>query len=935
MGQTHGSGNYFHDVSVKEHFQCIQSLWSEEDLAGHIQRLKDTTLNFRLDKVKFVKLVQLSIDYEATVARWFHDFTQDRTSQVVDGLEFLSAAIMASSKVQLYAKISLLFSLFQLGKAGGIQKDEFTIFMKSITTGLHRMCTGLPPASSVPELSAISAQLFATLPGRGQGQVISMQQFLMWLTEEHYALHYVSVLSRLKSTIFTMGSNQRSQLGLQLEQPVQRVPAPLLSMEGITVTSIASHESHSLFLTQEGRIWSCGKGFCGLLGHGNISDSLEPKLVESLLHVRIVDVAVGVRHSVAVSEKGQVFTWGAADLGQLGHGDSSDQEVHTLEYDPKTGSSFAYVAKPAVVMALFGKRVQVTKVSCCNFTTSALTDQGHIYSWGNNTDGQCGQGQKSPHQRLLYLDPHMHRSAMQVISEPRLVQVPDIKFRSVSAGGYHVLAVDTQNRLWTWGQGLWGKLGHGDQQSVYEPRLVEALKHQLCQAAAAGESHSVCLCALYRLNVTGSSSSTPLSPVSYLGMPAGRVDRHFSQQKPVTPPNSDLQMQAFASAPLLQAGLPFTYYPGHRIFDPQQRVQESIVLMSRSLWEGEWLKLSTSEFDFKVKMSSTALPLAASQKVSGSIVHLAVGFDEEDCTDKICVFELQPSLAQATAAELQQAVVDIAAQCRKASGKACICILPKQVAEFDVSVPQHLKSWLSSLPIGVMSNKHGHQLAKDLACVPGAQAALVAIKEDCFLQWLKDVLAAQPKGIIVSQTSWCPDPELLELPESLFNLDTLDTPIALVSFEVGEELRSKVAGGHEPWVTLEVEQTGAVCSWGNGSNGQLGLAGIENRTLLQISQNALTGDENAFVDKPCYLAHLHEHQVTQIACGSAHTVVVTAPGEVFSSGTAEALGVQLREPYSGAPVIVNQFERLVKAAKVFAGHHHTFVLADMPFKSVV
>merc|ERR1719487_2048102 len=125
-------------------------------------------------------------------------------------------------------------------------------------------------------------------------------------------------------------------------------------MEGIRICSIASHESHSLFLTQEGQIWSCGKGFCGILGHGDISDSLHPKLVESILHVRIVDVAVGVRHSVAVSHKGQVFTWGAADLGQLGHGDMEDQEVHEVVYDPKTGNTFAYVSTPTVVMGLFG-----------------------------------------------------------------------------------------------------------------------------------------------------------------------------------------------------------------------------------------------------------------------------------------------------------------------------------------------------------------------------------------------------------------------------------------------------------------------------------------------------------------------------------------------------------------------------------------------------
>jgi len=907
--------------------------------------------------------------------------------QVVDGLEFLSAAIMVSVQVPLFSKICLLFSLFDLDKTGGIRKDEFTIFLKSVTTGLNRMHTGLPPPSSVQELSAISAQFFSTLPG----QVVSKQEFLMWMTEKNFSLHYLAVLSRLGSAIFATGTNHRHQLGFHLEPRVQRVPSPMLTMEGITISSIASHESHSLFLTQEGRIWTCGSGFCGILGHGSISDSFQPKLIESLLHVRIVDVAVGVRHSVAVSEKGQIFTWGAADLGQLGHGSTEDREVHERSYDPQTGGDFAYVTKPTVVMGLFGKKIFVRKASCCNFTTVALSDQGQIYSWGNNTDGQCGHGQKCFDHRLVYIDPHMHRTAMQAIFEPRLVQTDAIQFGSIKAGGYHVLAVDMQSRLWTWGQGLWGKLGHGDQQAVYKPRLVEALKHHICQAIAAGESHSACLCAMYRLNITSSSASLPLGPVSYLGLPAGRVDRQWAQQKLVTPPDI-----GFASARLLEVGLPFKYDPDHAIFQKHSPadVQNSIVLMARSLCQGDWLKLSTSEVDFRVRMSSAAAPLEA---VRAPIILLSEKWEVADCTAKICVFELSRSLAQATQIlqiaganltnstqfqdKLQETILQIATQCQQGSGRACLCILPQEVSEFDIIVPEHLRSVLSAMPLGVIDNKSGKELSKHLehlknvriaetadglpdevrgweerqessgggvyyenattgqrrTAAPqvnsGAQATLVTVQEDFSLQWLKDIVANRPKGIIVSQTSWRPDVELLDLPSSFFNLESLDTAIVVVSFEVGEELRKATAAS--PCVTMEFQQTGGVCAWGNGSYGQLGLAGIENRNFLQTSQNALTGEENTFVDRPCYVAHLHEHEVTDLACGAAHTVAVTAPGEVFTWGAAEGLGVPISEHCSGVPVIVGQLEGFVKAAKAFAGHQQTFIKADMPFKSVV
>jgi len=554
MGQAHSSGGYFHDAAVKEDFACIQQLWTEEDLVGLLNRLKDMTLNFSLDKAKFSRLLQLPTSYEALVAKWFEEFSHDRASQVVDGLEFLSAAIMISSKVPLFRKICRLFDLFDLDKTGVIRKDEFTIFLKAITTGLYRMVDGLPPPASVLELGSQSAEFFAALTS----QVLSPHDLLNWMTEAHFSLHYISVLSKLGTTIFSWGTNHRYQLGLNMEPRVQRLPAPVLALEGIRIHSIASGESHCLFLSSEGKVYASGSGFCGILGHGNIENSPQPRLIEALAHATVIDVAVGVRHSIAISDKGQVFTWGAADMFQLGHGHTDDKEVHEHAYDAKTGGNFAYVSKPTVVMALFGRKIVARRASCCNFSSVVLTDQGQLFTWGNNTDGQCGQGQRCQEHSLVYVDPHMHRTAMQAIMVPKKVECSTI-FKAIECGGYHVLATDSQSRLWTWGQGMWGKLGHGDQRSMYEPTLVESMKYNVTQDLAAGESHSVCLCSLYRLTITGSNPANPISPFSLLGLPIGRADRHTAERRQATPPNTQLQLNAFASSRIMQVGLPFRH----------------------------------------------------------------------------------------------------------------------------------------------------------------------------------------------------------------------------------------------------------------------------------------------------------------------------------------------------------------------------------------
>jgi len=986
MGQTHGSGQYFHDAAIKAHFSSLQALWAEQDWSTLIERLKDMTLNFSLDKNKFAKLLQLSVSFDDLVAQWFADFSHDRASQVVDGLEFLSAAIMISSKVALFRKICLLFALFDLDRTGCIRKDEFTIFLKAVSTGLHRMTSGLPPPATVVELGGLSSEIFGTL----SGPVLSQQDLLQWMTEAQFSLHYLSVLSRLGTGLFAWGANHRYQLGLDLEPRLQQVPAPVLRLEGVHVIAVATNESHTLFLTQEGALWSCGSGFCGILGHGDVQDCQQPRLIEALAHTRITDIAVGVRHSVAVSDKGQVFTWGSADMGQLGHGSTEDREIHEWAFDPKSGGTFAYVSKPTVVMGLFGKRINATSAACCNFSTGIITDQGHVYTWGNNTDGQCGQGQKCPDHKIFYVDPHMQRTAMQSLIVPRKIDV-GTAFQKLSGGGYHMLALDKDGRVWSWGRGLWGPLGHGDQRSSYDPKLVDMLKYQICTEVIAGGAHSACLASLYRLTITGSSTThVDLSPFSLLGLPCGRVDLQMAKRQSVVPPNTSLQLNAFASAQLLQIGLPLRVELGEPVVDltqyPVAQIQESIVLIDRALWEGEWMKLATTDYDFSVKLSPAGADVPTKNGVTAPVMLAMEGkWEEEDCKDKVCVFDCPEELSHKTNPEdLVPTILDFAVKCQQNGGFACVFILPKAIDVFAIEgLPEGSPEAFAvkQVVLGMMGHDHGAVFKKHITQLinmrlaeapdgtpeevgawkecredftgrifyengeigekrwappqiyPNTHASLVVIHEDSFLERLHGLLELKPKGIIVCQQSWRPDVEMVTLAEPL--LEQLEVPIVMVTFEAGEELKSVVSNGSQPWVSLEVQPYGGVCAWGNGSYGQLGLAGIENRNFLTPGQNVLTGEANLFTNRPCYVAHLHEHQVMSIACGTAHTIAVTLQGEVFTWGAADGVGVPLDKRFADVPMFVEQIEGLVKATKACAGHYHTFVVGDMPFKSIV
>jgi hypothetical protein len=378
-------------------------------------------------------------------------------------------------------------------------------------------------------------------------------------------------------------------------------------------------------------------------------------------------------------------------------------------------------------------------------------------------------------------------------------------------------------------------------------------------------------------------------------------------------------------------------------------------------------------------MSPSGQQLSRRSGLPGRLLFASEGrWEPADLADRICIFEDLVNSGKTSSNDLTPAILGLARKCKEAKGLACLFILPKRVDTFMVEAPAGTRPLT---PVGVMTYEHGIALKKHIKTLltnqiknapggvpadvadwrekredytgkvyfenektkekrwappqltPDTQAWLLNITEDVFLQRLRAVLDKQPKAVIISQQSWRPDVELVQLPEKM--LDSLEIPVVMVTFEAGEELKGVVASGSQAWVSMEIQPYGGVYAWGSGTLGQLGLSCIENQNLLTKSVNQLTGEESYIATQPSYLAHLHEHQVLNMAGGHAHSAAVTQQGEVFAWGAADGVGVPLDGPTTEVPMFVEQLEGIVKATKAFAGHNHTFVLADMPFKSLV
>ncbi|GFH09923.1 HECT domain-containing protein [Haematococcus lacustris] len=105
-----------------------------------------------------------------------------------------------------------------------------------------------------------------------------------------------------------------------------QLPAVVRSLQGVPLVQVACGGNHTLAMTASGAVYSWGAGGSGQLGLGAFDNTCRPNLVRgALADTRAVQVAAGLRHSLALAACNKVFVWGAGDQGQLGQGQGRTQ----------------------------------------------------------------------------------------------------------------------------------------------------------------------------------------------------------------------------------------------------------------------------------------------------------------------------------------------------------------------------------------------------------------------------------------------------------------------------------------------------------------------------------------------------------------------------------------------------------------------------------
>jgi len=205
---------------------------------------------------------------------------------------------------------------------------------------------------------------------------------------------------------------------------IEKVP------EDVHWKQVACGHQYTLALTDDGDVYSWGANDCGQLGLGHTKMIDRPTKLTSLQ--KITRIRTGHNHAIALNTFGEIFTWGTNHCGQLGR---------------KSVDNFSIPTR--VVVA---HEVSFRYVDCNDTACAAISNKGELYTWGSGGNGKLGHGNTRNY------------------DEPELVkEVKDVPFIQVSLGTHHGLALTETKQIYAWGAGHHGELGLGGRRRQLKP----------------------------------------------------------------------------------------------------------------------------------------------------------------------------------------------------------------------------------------------------------------------------------------------------------------------------------------------------------------------------------------------------------------------------------------------------------------------------------
>jgi len=338
------------------------------------------------------------------------------------------------------------------------------------------------------------------------------------------------------------GGNSSGQLG-DGTYVSRAAPSGVVGLGSGAVT-VTAGDSHTCAVTGAGALSCWGYNYYGQVGDGTTEAYRRSPVAVSGLGSGVVEAAAGAYHTCALTTGGALQCWGRNQYGQLGDGTTTDRSTP---------------------VAVSGLASGVVAIATGYSHTCAATDAGAVWCWGQNSNGQLGDGTTTDRLTPVAVSGlpgaiqdvsvgYMHSCAVTSLgaawcwgynvygqlgdgtttSRPSAVAVSGLGsgVTSLGAGDFHTCAVTSAGAASCWGYNYYGQLGDGTTSSRYTPTTVSGLGSGAA-AADGGGAHS---CAViiagtvwcWGYNTTGQLGDgrvlQQLSPVPTLGLQPARAD---------------------------------------------------------------------------------------------------------------------------------------------------------------------------------------------------------------------------------------------------------------------------------------------------------------------------------------------------------------------------------------------------------------------------
>jgi alpha-tubulin suppressor-like RCC1 family protein len=256
-------------------------------------------------------------------------------------------------------------------------------------------------------------------------------------------------------SIYAVGFNERGQLGLG-DNNNRNTFTEVTGLRDKNIISIATIETFTLALSNDGKVYAAGSNSAGQLGLGdNVNHNVFTEVTD-LRDKNIVSISAGRGHSIVLGKDGKVYAAGSNDNGELGLGNNINRNFFTE------------------VTGLRDKNI--TSIGAGEAFTLALSNDGKVYAAGLNSAGQLGLGD------------NVNRSVFAEVTDLR-----DKNITSIGMGRYHSFVLGNDGKVYATGSNDNGQLGFGNNTSRNLFTEVTGLRDKNITSIVGGSQHSLAL----------------------------------------------------------------------------------------------------------------------------------------------------------------------------------------------------------------------------------------------------------------------------------------------------------------------------------------------------------------------------------------------------------------------------------------------------------